>query len=263
MQLDGASIASGVGVLIGGASVFLYTPMMVRVCRKQSAAGLSPTTWLLKLGCYATTDAYNFSHGYALSSYSEIISLSVQAAAMLSLVCYFQRISWPLLVAAGVSGAAALAVGTADAGTLESGIIPAAQVAASVAGSAAVFPQLLENMRNDASGEFSPVSASMLALGNALRLWTTLELTQDPILLAGFGLGLGANSLLLAQIVWFASRDRVSLFDLYTSDLRDAPQAETRGTIPSSTSRDAREGLVPEMCDAQVGASWQDTGVPR
>ena len=59
--------------------------------------------------------------------------------------------------------------------------------------------------------------------GNALRLWTTLELTQDPILLAGFGLGLCANSLLLAQIIAFASRDRVSFFDLYTSDLRDTP----------------------------------------
>jgi hypothetical protein len=128
MQLDGASIASAVGVMIGGASVFLYTPMMLRVCRKQSAGGLSPTTWLLKLGCYATTDAYNFSHGYALSTYSEIISLSVQAAGMLGLVCFFQEISWPLLVAAGAVGVAALVVGTADAETLTSAIIPAAQV---------------------------------------------------------------------------------------------------------------------------------------
>jgi hypothetical protein len=39
MQIDGASIASAVGVVFAVGSVFLYTPMMFRVCRKQSAEG--------------------------------------------------------------------------------------------------------------------------------------------------------------------------------------------------------------------------------
>lgn len=156
---------------------------------------------------------------YPLSSYAEIVSLSFQAAAMLALVCFFQRIAWPLGVVVVATGAFAVvrpclqqrtlspvevrrrgeifshvqAQVAIDPQVVDSTVLPAAQIAASLAGSVAIAPQLWRNALRGASGEFSPVSASMLAAGNAGRLWTTTVLTQDPLLLGGFALGCGSH----------------------------------------------------------------------
>jgi len=90
LALTSKDAAAGLGYLIGAGSVLLYTPMIYRVASRQSAAGLSPSTWLLKLGCYFTTDLYNIVHAYPLSSFSETITLFFQALVMLLLVCYFE-----------------------------------------------------------------------------------------------------------------------------------------------------------------------------
>jgi len=138
---------------------------------------------------------------------------------MLALVCFFQRIAWPLGVVVVATGAFAVvrpclqqrtpspgeerrrsekishvqAQVAIDPQVVDSTVLPAAQIAASLAGSVAIAPQLWRNALRGASGEFSPVSASMLAAGNAGRLWTTTVLTQDPLLLGGFALGCGSH----------------------------------------------------------------------
>ena len=93
LAVDSKDAASAIGYVIGAGSVLLYTPMIFRVARRKCAAGLSPSTWLLKLGCYFVTDIYNLSHGYPLSSFAETITLFFQALVMLLLVCYFERLS--------------------------------------------------------------------------------------------------------------------------------------------------------------------------
>ena len=183
-MLEPSSIASGIGYVIGAGSVFLYTPMIYRVVRRGSADGLSPSTWLMKFFCYSFNSAYNIYHEYPLSSYSEIIALWLQAALMLFLVCWFQRQWWPLLAAATIPAAATLAGVDGIAPWLSAG-----QAAASAVGSGAVIPQIVLNARRGGSGEFSAVTASLLTAGNALRAWTTITVTHDPILLAGFGAG--------------------------------------------------------------------------
>lgn len=93
LAVDSKDAASAIGYVIGAGSVLLYTPMIFRVARRKCAAGLSPSTWLLKLGCYFVTDIYNLSNGYPLSSFAETITLFFQALVMLLLVCYFERLS--------------------------------------------------------------------------------------------------------------------------------------------------------------------------
>ena len=77
----------------------------------------------------------------------------------------------------GTAGAAV--TGVAVSSDSESVVI-GAQIVASAAGSCAVMPQVIENVRRGSSGEFSPVTASLLTLGNA-------NLTSaPPTILAGF-----------------------------------------------------------------------------
>mgnify|MGYP001490428280 CR=1 FL=1 len=117
----------------------------------------------------------------------------------------------------GTAGAAV--TGVAVSSDSESVVI-GAQIVASAAGSCAVMPQVIENVRRGSSGEFSPVTASLLTLGNALRLWTTRELTGDPLLTAGFTVGLAANGVLLMQILAFSFQEGKSIVDIFTSDFK-------------------------------------------
>ena len=58
-----------VGWLITLGSLLLYTPMIFRVLRKRSAAGLSNTTWWMKFSSYSATLVYNVAHQFPLNSY--------------------------------------------------------------------------------------------------------------------------------------------------------------------------------------------------
>ena len=58
------------------------------------------------------------------------------------------------------------------------------QVASTTVGVGALIPQILLNLRQGNSGEWSLVTASLSTAGNVIRVLTTLQLTQDPILLA-------------------------------------------------------------------------------
>ena len=53
------------------------------------------------------------------------------------------------------------------------------------------------------TGQYSPVTAGLSVLGNSIRIFTTLSLTQDNLILAGFFVGTALNGLLLASTLAF------------------------------------------------------------
>ena len=54
------------------------------------------------------------------------------------------------------------------------------------------------------TGQYSPVTAGLSVLGNSIRIFTTLTLTKDPLLLLGFVLGFCLNAALLGQILFYS-----------------------------------------------------------
>lgn len=68
----------------------------------------------------------------------------------------------------------------------------------------ALVPQILMNLRNKSAGEWSVASAAMSTAGNAVKVFTTVQLAgSDPVLLAGFFFGLATNAILLSQIIYY------------------------------------------------------------
>jgi len=91
---DSAAFAKALGVLIGFGSLFLYSPIAIRLIRqKQMAAeGLVLSTWWLKLSSYTASDIYYITQGYNLSTYIENVILTLEASVVLCLVAYFQKL---------------------------------------------------------------------------------------------------------------------------------------------------------------------------
>ncbi|KAJ1619145.1 hypothetical protein T492DRAFT_890832 [Pavlovales sp. CCMP2436] len=126
--------------------------------------------------------------------------LATAALAMLLVVCGYQRRLELALCA--------LVVLFACLGLLNS---PPAQESALQALSAIV----------GASAVFSPITATLLTGGNALRAWTTTQLADgDGVLLLGCALGFTVNGALLAQILYYGldSIDAGSTSSTKTSD---------------------------------------------
>jgi len=196
-------VASALGYLVGAGSLALYTPIVWRICQQGEADGLCLSTWWLKLASYSCSDVYSIVRGYPLSTYVETLIITLEAAVVLGLVASYQR----RLDGAFALGAAALASGWVWALTdVPPQAIALAQGSATLLNTGALLPQLAQNARRREAGGYSPLTAALACAGCTIRLFTTMELTgADPLLLAGFGLGLVLNGALLVQIAWLGT----------------------------------------------------------
>lgn len=123
--------------------------------------------------------------------------LPQQSAGILLLVLALQGRLRTRAVTVGVAAYVALlcaaAVGLPDVA------LSCLQVASVAVGTSALLPQLWLNARRRSSGGWSALTAGLSVTGNALRVFTTLQLTRDPLMLATYLMGMTVNGILLAQ----------------------------------------------------------------
>ena len=194
-------IASVFGWCISAGSALLYSPILYDVLRKKSAMGLSPVTWVLQTVGSAGMVVYPLKSKYPLSTYFEFITLSVQSAAIfVALAAYGDVLtaSQALQLLAAVAGMVAYLVVAAPMKLVKS--VQAASIAIMTV---SLLPQVARNFKEKSTGGWSPLSAFFATLGNAIRIFTTLSLTQDNLILAGFFVGTALNGLLLASTLAF------------------------------------------------------------
>ena len=230
VMLAAADVATVLGYVVATGSLLLYTPIALRIVRTGSADGLTLSTWWLKLGSYTCSDLYCYSNGYPVSAYAETLVITLEAACILGLVAAYQdRLDARFLAGAGTFLAVA---GTAAAGGAPAEALALAQAGSTVLNTAALLPQLVLNAERGSPGGYSPLTAGLACGGCSIRLFTTVQLTSgDPLLLAGYGLGLALNAAVLAQIFYYgAVVQGQPLAALMTADFRsdDAAVKESR-----------------------------------
>lgn len=192
----GKLVASAMGWALSAGSLLVYAPMISSIQAKKSADGMSSTTWALNLAGFAVFVAYHMRMGYALSTFADFAALTVQSAIILGLTSYYQKAVSALVAVPAIGLALAL-------------LLPKAQLkylqgAAAAATTLALLPQIAKNFKSRSGGGWSPVSAALCTGGNAMRVFTTLQLAEGNVLLLGqFGAGFLLNALLLVQtLAW-------------------------------------------------------------
>lgn len=177
----------------------MYAPIAARVIRERSADGLSPSTFCLYLAGYGCSACYSRQRGFPLNTYFESVSLAAQTVVLLGLIAALRKIPAP------AAAAAALAYGGAfrylGLGSPPRRLLSALQFLSIALCNGAIMPQLLLNRATQSGGQWSPVTAGLALAGSGVRVFTTLRLTKDPLLLAGFCSGACLNGLLLGQIL--------------------------------------------------------------
>jgi hypothetical protein len=189
-----------------------------RACERERARGasgdrtrtaLSVASFDRAWACRARRAAPDARAHTRASRYPLSAACRAQSGAILLLVAHLQRRlhMWPF--AAGA--AAYVALLAAGAAGLPDVALSALQLVATVSVTGALLPQLWLNARRRSSGGWSPVTAGLSAAGNALRVFTTLQLTRDALLLAGFLAGFTVNAVLLAQIYLYGDGKAVAV----------------------------------------------------
>ena len=195
-------VASALGYVIGAGSLLLYTPIAMRIVRIGSADELTLSTWWFKLLSYTCSDLYCYSNGYPVAAYAETLVITLEAACILGLVAVYQDQLDTRFLALAL-GYAAVA-GIAAAGGAPAEALALAQAGSTVLNTAALLPQLALNAERSSPGGYSPLTAGLACGGCSIRLFTTVQLTAgDPLLLAGYGLGLALNAAVLLQMYFY------------------------------------------------------------
>lgn len=198
------ALARGLGWAISAASMSLYLPIAATVVRTGSADGLSVTTWALNALGFAAAIVYPLRKGFPISSYFDTICLEAQSVLVLALIVSTMRDrSRTLALVVGLAiGAAAFLSAVMFAPSWSLAVV---QAAATASMTVALLPQIGKNFQRRSSGGWSRSSALLSTVGNAIRVYTTVTLTGDRLLLFGFSCGLLLNGILLAQtLAWKA-----------------------------------------------------------
>lgn len=218
-------IANALGYLIGLGSLMLYTPIAIRLFRQKSADGTTMATWMMKLSSYTCTDLYSLWKQYPISTYIDTLIITFEAAIVLTLVVIYQQKQrdqtlWCFLLAFTSLSAYLYFLAPPQ-------VLALGQLSSTALNSGALVPQFLLNYKNQTKGDYSPVTATLAAIGCTARLFTIQQLADsDPILFFSFGTALFLNVALLLQIIYYGVMvEGLSLGDVFSADVR-APRIE-------------------------------------
>jgi len=187
---------------MGLGAMAVYSPIIIKLLTTKQAEGFSVATWVFNLIGLSVASAYPFKKGFPFSTYIELVTISVQSAGILGLVCLFQNKlqAYLAVMAAFTIFITGILVTPMSANTLNW-----LQFAAIIACNWANIPQILLTYRTKQAA-WSPITAIMSVAGNLIRIFTTIQLTKDPLVLGGYMLGFTTNSILLGQIFYYGSK---------------------------------------------------------
>lgn len=176
--------------------------------RCRSVDGLSLTSFVSEVAAYTISVAYNLRFQYAFSTWGDTLMTMGQHLVIIGLIFHYNTsIKKGLkagMILAFVASCIFLFSGACSTGTLKA--LQASCMALLALGGR--LPQIILNVRRGNSGELSIMSTGLSAAGNLARVFTTITLVGDPIILATATSQLVLNTILLYQTLETARQGR-------------------------------------------------------
>lgn len=193
-------LAKSLGYVMAVGAMVIYTPILIKISKQGSAAGFSVSTWIFNIIGLSLSIAYPMKKGFPFSTYMELVGACCQSIGILGLLCHYTgRFSEYLL---GVAGLMTSFIILNWLPNVSQSYLNLIQIAAAVTANYANVPQILLTFQTR-KATWSWISATMSLAGCLIRVFTTLQLTKDKLVLFGYILGVITNSILLLQIYFF------------------------------------------------------------
>jgi mannose-P-dolichol utilization defect protein 1 len=175
-------------------------PQILKCVKAGSVENLSYLATFLELAAATFTCAYNHHKGFAFSSWGESFFIAIQVVVLLALMFVYDQQTVYLLVflpcLAGVVLYLMSGLATPNVlSMLQTSVIPMMLLSR--------LSQIITTFKNGTTGQLSLITCTMNWLGTGARIFTTLQETQDPIILATFTSSFFMNSIILAQFACY------------------------------------------------------------
>ena len=195
-------VAQSLGILMGGGAMVLYTPILIKLWKAKNGEGLSFQTWVFNLLGFTAAVLYPLKKGFPISTYIEGIALCLQSLLILGTLSLYKGAIWKFLIALFLYASSLV--------FLAGPVIPVKyvsllQLAATISCNYAQIPQIVLSYKLKKSS-WSIISATMSTVGNLIRVFTTITLTKDPLILYGHVVGAMTNAILLLQIILYSKK---------------------------------------------------------
>lgn len=192
-------LAQAMGYLMGTGAMVLYAPILLKILKKGDAEGFAVSTWIFNVLGFALSIAYPFKRGFPISTYLEVVASAVQAVVILGLICFHQKQLFEYTI-----GMVGLFVGFLVFAQMPvpGSILAVLQITASLVANYANVPQILLTFRRK-KASWSGVTAFLSMSGCLIRVFTTMQLTHDNLVIMGYLLGFLTNGILLGQVIMY------------------------------------------------------------
>lgn len=201
---SGDLMANVLGYLVGLGSMMLHTPNIVKLLKIKNADGFSSATWISNIIGLSAAFAYPYKKGLPFSTYVEVANILVQAVVILGIICYYQGFFQTYVIAMSIFTTLFATLILNPKIKWSPKVLNATQLSAIMVTNYALIPQILLTFHKKIAS-WSPISASLALIGNTIRIFTTMQLTQDKLVLVGNMIGWVLNCVLLGQIFVYPS----------------------------------------------------------
>lgn len=193
-------LARLLGYIMGIGSMLLYSPILMKLLKNGSAEGFSVVTWISNVVGCTLAMAYPMKKGFPISTYLELVSATLQSIGILALLCFYEGKIKEFSI--GLSVLSIFFLIFQKLSNLPAHLLGFVQIAASLIANYANIPQIILTFQTK-KASWSGITAFLSVAGCLVRIFTTVQLTKDPFVIAGYMLGIVTNGLLLAQVIMY------------------------------------------------------------
>ena len=190
------AVALGYSCVVG--SVFRCLPQIHRIITRKSVEGISFTAILAEFLIYSINLAYNVYYKYPFNTYGDLAISWVVLIFVLVLIQWFRKFDTRKV--ALVTVASSIWCYTLFSQSLPETVLSSLQAASSVGlAFGSRIPQIFLNWRQGTTGELSIIMFIANALGCLIRVFTTIALTGDKLLLFNAAFHFVLNAIIIVQ----------------------------------------------------------------
>eukprot|EP01038_Epipyxis_sp_PR26KG_P014631 gene14631-19651_t len=198
----GSMVAKILGYIMGIGSMSIYTPIIIDLLKAKNADGFSVATWIFNIVGVSLAAYYPLKRGFPLSSFIELIVIAVQAVFVLGLISYYKNQMLIFSLGMVIFSLLSFVMMTIS---VSSSFLNMVQILAILLCNYANVPQIMLTFKTR-NASWSPITAGMSVVGNLIRVYTTIQLTGDWLVLSGYSLGFATNSILLVQSLFYGKK---------------------------------------------------------
>eukprot|EP01102_Stenamoeba_stenopodia_P019658 TRINITY_DN7473_c0_g1_i1.p1 TRINITY_DN7473_c0_g1~~TRINITY_DN7473_c0_g1_i1.p1 ORF type:complete len:269 (-),score=77.08 TRINITY_DN7473_c0_g1_i1:194-907(-) len=195
-------ISKLLGYAIIAGSLMLKLPQIAIILRTKDVKQVSKTMFYLEVTCYTIAVAYAFHNNFPFNTYGETVFILIQDFIIVFLLHHYSN-SLNGVFFASAAGYAAVCYAFYT-GLVPDTVLTQLQALVVPLSVSSRVPQIISNFKTKNTGSLSFISFFLTFAGALARVFTTLKLVSDTIVLVGYILSCVLNGLITLQIVYYS-----------------------------------------------------------